>query len=60
MLNRNNLIIKTKWKNERISLIRKIRKYGNATPEIVEIFDFFTISRMLEKHIQSKIVCLSA
>jgi hypothetical protein len=46
--------------NTILSLLRKVRKYGNATPEIVEIFDFFTISRMLEKHIQSKIVCFSA
>lgn len=27
---------------------------------MVEIFDFFSISRMLEKHTQSKIVCFSA
>ena len=31
-----------------------------ATPEMVEIFDFYTISRMLEKRTQSKIVCFSA
>jgi len=43
-----------------MSLLRKVVKCGNATPEMVGIFDFFTISRMLEKHIQSKIVCFSA
>jgi hypothetical protein len=30
--------------------LRQLLPWGPATPEMAEIFDFFTISRMPEKH----------